>query len=122
MPSFGSHSFWSRRTHELSGYLNVEVTSDQVRLLNPITVDTITGFVFQDDIGGQEQKNISQSQMGIIYGSILSYFYILNSNYWIAMVDQANKLDAVLAGIEQFKMADKENRMRKYSEAEINKK
>ena len=38
------------------------------------------------------------------------------------MVDQANKLDAVLAGIEQFKMADKENRMRKYSEAEINKK
>ena len=60
--------------------------------------------------------------MGIIYGSILSYFYILNSNYWIAMVDQANKLDAVLAGIEQFKMADKENRMRKYSEAEINKK
>ena len=52
MPSFGSHSFWSRRTHELSGYLNVEVTSDQVRLLNPITVDTITGFVFQDDIGG----------------------------------------------------------------------
>ena len=49
------------RVQELKvlAHLDVQVTADQQRLLNPSVLDNITGFIINDIHGGGRQENTS---------------------------------------------------------------
>ena len=76
---FGCHCPWRSGTQEVNGYLNVKFTDDQVCLLNPITVNTITGFILQYNLLSQARKKLLHRRLDVIDVSISSYCYILSS-------------------------------------------
>ena len=60
---FGSRPSLRSGIQQVSGYFNVEVTSDQVHLLNLIPVDTIKGFILKDYVANQARKKLRQRRM-----------------------------------------------------------
>ena len=45
MCNFGSRAEWREGRSVISSYLDVDTTKDQCRLLNPTTLDCITGYI-----------------------------------------------------------------------------
>ena len=51
MCNFAARQEWKSGKREVSVWLDVEVTKDQARLLNPTVLDTITGYILEDSTG-----------------------------------------------------------------------
>ena len=79
MCNFGLWSEWRKGRSVISYYLDVETTKDQCRLLNPTTLDCITGYIMEGTVGERALKRLLHRRLRFIDGSISSYCSILNS-------------------------------------------
>jgi hypothetical protein len=59
--------------------LDVAVSKDQLSLLNPSVLDTITGYIKEDTKGEGARKCLPAQRLYMIDGNILSWCVVLNS-------------------------------------------
>ena len=78
-----------------------------MRLVNPAPLDCITCYIMEGAIGDKALKSLHQIRLNIIYGSISSYCYILNSPKWLYMIKQVNELASVICDIESDRIGEK---------------
>ena len=100
----------SEEKNEVSQYLDVEVSRDQQRLLNPTTLDTVEGYIMKDAMGEGAKRRLPQRRLNLIDGSISSHSAVLNNPVRLKLIKEANELAAVLADIETDKQAEKAKR------------
>ena len=72
MYNFGARAEWSNGRRDVSSYLDVEISNYQYRLVSPIPLDCITGYIMKDSIGDRALKSLPQKILNIIDGSISS--------------------------------------------------
>ena len=98
-------------THEVSSFLDAAVSSDQVRLLNPTTLDTITGYIMEDTKGEGARKCLPARRLNMIHTCISSWCSVLNSKDRLVLIKQANELAKVLGEIEKDREDEKQKRL-----------
>ena len=74
------------------------------------------------DIGDRDLKRPPQRRLNIIDGYISSYCSILNSPKHLHMIKQANKLASVICDIESDRLLEKEERKKRVTYAEYQRK
>ena len=100
MCNFGSWEEWRKGRSVISSYIDVDTTKDQCRLLNPMPLDCITGYIIEDAISERALKRLPHRRLNFIDGSISSYCSIINSLERLEHISQANKLASVLCYLE----------------------
>ena len=65
-------------------------------------------------------KRLIQRRLKFIYGSISSYYYILNLYELLEQIRQENKLASVLCDLESDKIREKEEKKKRSTEVEEN--
>ena len=73
MCNFGAREEWRTGRISVSSYIDVKISSDQDRLVNPTPLDCITGYTIEDAIGDRALKRLPQRRLNLIDGSISSY-------------------------------------------------
>ena len=71
-----------------------------------------------DAIGDKDLKRLTQQRLTLIDGSISSYYSILSSPKQLRMIKQANELESVLCDIEPDRLWEKEERKKRATEEE----
>ena len=66
MCNFGARAYWREVRRVVNSYLDVESTRDQFRLLNPTSLDCISGYIMEDDVGDRALKRLPQIKMNLI--------------------------------------------------------
>ena len=100
MCNVGARAEWKGVVHRVSDALNVAVTAENLRVLNPSPFDTIIGYIIQDAKGEGDREKLPQRSLNIIDGSINSYCVHLNSTARMDLVRKSNDLAAVIADME----------------------
>ena len=59
MCNFGAWEEWMSGIRSISSYLYAETKKYQERLLNKIYLDTIKGYILQDNVGAEDLKNLT---------------------------------------------------------------
>ena len=72
MCNFGARAEWRGGIIVVSSYLDVETTKYQCCLLNPRTLDLITGYTMEDAVVERALKRLPQRRLNFIDGSISS--------------------------------------------------
>ena len=73
-----------------------------------------------DAVGERALKKLPQRRLDFIDGSISSYYYIINSPERLKQIRQANKLASVLCDLESDRMREKEEKKKRATEVEEN--
>ena len=112
MCNFGASSEWSNGRRAVISYLDVEISYDQYRMVNPTPLECIAGYIMEDYIGYRalkrlSQKSLPQRSQNIIYGFISSNCSILNSPKRLNIIKQANELTSVLCDIQSGRIGTK---------------
>ena len=102
-------------------HLDIAVSPDQCRLLNPNTLDTITGYIMEDTKGEGAKKRLPARRLNMIDGCISSWSSVLNSSERIGLIRQSNELAKVLGELEQDREEDKEEKHQKAEQEEKDK-
>ena len=92
-----------------SSYLDVETSKYQYPIINPNPLELITGYIMDNSVCGSSSKRLPRISMNLIYGSISSYFSILNSPEGLDMINKANRLESVLGDIYYERLGSKED-------------
>ena len=67
----------------------------------------------EDAVSEMDLKRLPQRILNLIYGSISSFYSILNSPEQLYMIKQANKFASVLGGIQSDRLGEKEDRKKR---------
>ena len=70
MCNFGLRTEWREVRIVVSYYIDVETTKYQYRLLNPTTLDYISGYIMEDAVGDRYLKRLPQIRLKLIDCSI----------------------------------------------------
>ena len=82
-----------------SAALNVEVSTDQLFLLNPSYVQVVTGHAMYDAVGKGAIHKIAKRRLDIIDGNVGSYSRVLNNAERLKLYKETNGLAAALAEV-----------------------
>ena len=110
MCNFGAREEWRNGRRSVSSYLDVEISNDQDRLVNPTPLELISSYIMENDIFDRALKRLPQRRLNLIDGSISSYCSTLNSPERLRMIKQANKLASILCDIESDLLGGEEDR------------
>ena len=88
MCNFEAREQWRNGIRSASFYLNVEISNDQYRLVNPTPLECIAGYTMEDAICDRSLKRLPQLMLNIIYDSISSHCYIMKSPKRLHMIKQ----------------------------------
>ena len=66
MCNFGARAYWREVIRVVNSYLDVESTRDQFCLLNPTSLDCISGYIMKDDVGDRALKRLPQIKLNLI--------------------------------------------------------
>ena len=72
MCNFGSRAKWREGIIVVSYYLDVKTTKNQCCLLNPIPLDCIVGYIFEDAVADTDFNRLSCIRLKFIDDSISS--------------------------------------------------
>ena len=72
MCNFGAQVEWRNGIIDVSYHLDVEISNNQYRLVNPSPLDCIAGYIMEDAIGDRDLKRPPQRRLNIIDVSISS--------------------------------------------------
>ena len=101
----------------VSDHLNVEVSEDQQRLLNPTVLDTVAGFLLKDAQGDGAKKRLPQRRLNFVDGQVSAHCSILNSDDRLKLINLSNEVAAVMADIQNDRSQEREKtRARKEQE------
>jgi hypothetical protein len=103
-----------------SDHLDLAITADQQRMLNPTTKDVIIGSILNDTMGEGAKKKLAKRRIELLSGNIASYSRVLNSEAQLQHVKDMNSLTAVLGEIsaEQDAAKEKKSNEKKLAAAE----
>ena len=73
MCNFGARAECMNGRRSVSSYLDVKISDDQDRLVNPTPLECITSYITEDDIVNRDLKRLPQRRLNLIDGSISSY-------------------------------------------------
>ena len=118
MCNFGARAECMNGRRSVSSYLDVKISDDQDRLVNPTPLDCISGYTIEDVIGDRYLKRLPQRRLNLIDGSISSYCSSINYTKRLCMIKQAKELESVLCDIESDCLWEKEESKKKLMEAE----
>ena len=107
MCNFWARAEWREGIKVVGYYLDVDTTKDQCRLLKPMPLDCIIGYIMDNAVVDKALNRLSHIRLNFIYGSISSYCSILNSPKRFEQISQANKLAYVLYDLESDHMRSK---------------
>ena len=62
MCNFGAREEWRNGRRSAGSYLDVDISNDQYRLVNPTPLKCITGYIMEDDIGDRYFKRLAQKK------------------------------------------------------------
>lgn len=82
-----------------SAHLNVEVSRDQMRLLNPTPKEVMMGTIMESTVGEKAKKKIAKRKLYFINGNVNSYSRVLNNPKQLDMIKEYCDLGATLAEI-----------------------
>ena len=89
---------WNRKTDlKPSAYLDVEVSTEQITLLNPKSQNVLRGFILQDSVGNGAKRMMAKRRLDIIDGNAGSYSRVLNCNARMESVKEVHELTAAVA-------------------------
>ena len=115
---FRNREQYSVKELKVSTHLDVEVTADQQRLLNPSVLDTITGFIIKDSQGEGAKKRLPQRRLNMIDGLVSSHCCVLNSAERLDLIKKSNQIAALMAEIEVDRSKQKEEARKRKEEAQ----
>ena len=90
MCNFGAREEWRNGKRSVCSYLDVEISNNQDRLVNPNPLDCIVGYILEHAICDSSLKRMPHQRLNLIYGFIESYLSILNFTERLFMIKQAN--------------------------------
>ena len=125
MCNFGSRAYWRQGRIVVSSYIYVDTTNDQFRILNPMPLDCIAGYLVDDAVSERAFKRLPQRRMprirlNFIDGYISSYCYIIKSTERLEKISQANNLASVLCDLQSDCMRENEQKNKRATEVEEN--
>jgi hypothetical protein len=93
-----------------SDCLDIAISSDQVRLLNPTIRDVQVGSIIEQCTGQSAKKVIAKRRIDIVTGNINSYARVLNGPHQLEKIKTYNELAATMAVLkeERTKMQDEQ--------------
>ena len=104
-----------------SAHLNVEVSKDQIDLLNPTPRDVQMASIIDQCSGKMATKVIAKRRIEFIEGNVNSYARILNGPEQLKRIKTFNRLSASIATYQREKQAEKEEAMEKKKQIEADK-
>ena len=113
MISFRNRMNFEQEKQEVSHYLDVSITPEQQRLINPTTLDTITGFIIKDSQGEGAKKKLPQRRLNMVDAAISSHCCILNSTERLELIRKSNEVAAIMGEIETDRLRIREENKRK---------
>jgi hypothetical protein len=121
--NFVAHQHWDKSETSVltpSDHLDLAITADQQRMLNPMTKDVIIGSILNDTMGEGAKKKLAKRRIELLSGNIASYSRVLNSEAQLQHVKDMNSLTAILGEIsaEQDATKEKKSNERKLAAAE----
>lgn len=111
MLNHAARTEWKNGTREVSSFLDAAVSSVQACLLNPTTLDTITGYIMEDTKGEGARRRLPARRLNMIDACISSWCSVLNSKDKLVLIKQANELAKVLGEIEKDREDEKQKRL-----------
>ena len=70
MCNFWSRAEWREEIRVVGYYLDVDTIKDQCRLLNPMPLDCIIGYIMEDAVDDKALNRLSHIRLIFIYGFI----------------------------------------------------
>ena len=99
------HYYTQEKTKSVSAYLDINISTDQIRLLNPTPLDTVVGFVMKDSQGEGAKKRLPQRRLNFIDSKISAHCCVLNSPERLHLITQANEVAAIMGDLEADRIA-----------------
>jgi hypothetical protein len=110
-----NHGYHSEASLVPSDYLDIAISSDQVRLLNPTIRDVQVGSIIEQCTGQSAKKVIAKRRIDIVTGNINSYARVLNGPHQLEKIKTYNELAATMAVLkeERTKMQEEQREKKK---------
>ena len=86
-----------------STYLQVEISDDQIDLLNPTARDVQVGAILDQCTGRKATKVIAKRRIDMVTGNVNSYARILNGPAQLEKIKTFNELSASIAALQREK-------------------
>ena len=86
-------------------------------MINPNSLERIKGYITEDDVLAKYLKNIPWQIMRLIYVSISSYCFIINSTKRIYITKQVKQLEDVIGNTEYYFHGENEESKNRVTEA-----
>ena len=117
------NTHWGKATEPLrpSAYLGLEISKDQLELLNPSIGDLMLSKMEEDTIGAKAKKKIARRRHDFIDGSAKSYAKILNCPTRMRRLEDYNKMQACLAEVLAGREEEKKQRKLEKEQEKANK-
>jgi hypothetical protein len=117
-----SNHGWHKGTNLVpSNYLDVEITQDQIDLLNPTPRDVQVGAIVDQCAGESAKKVIAKRRIDIVSGNVNSYARVLNGAAQLDKIKTYNQLAASIAIIRKERDEKKEANKERKKQEEIEK-
>ena len=104
-----------------SSHLSVEVSVDQLHLLNPTPYDVLIGSIMDDTVGARAKKKVAKRRLDMIAGNAASYCRSLNNPEQLKLIKEVSQMCANLALIEEDVLAAKDASKQKKKDAAADK-
>ena len=114
--TFRNKNGFTEEKQNVSGYLNLEYTSYQQKLLNPPVLDNVTEYMMNDSLGKGTKERLPQRRLNFIDDMVSSYYSVLNSKERLTLIHQAREVSAVMVDLEQERHEKIEDKRRKKAE------
>ena len=113
-----NHGYHSGAPLLPSPHLDIEVSSDQVNLLNPTPRDVQIGAIIDQCTGEAAKKVIAKRRIDIVTGNINSYARVLNGPHQLDKIQTYNELAATMAVLKQEREQQQEQQREKKRQEE----
>ncbi|KAL9182733.1 hypothetical protein ACHAXT_004012 [Thalassiosira profunda] len=100
-----------------SSYLHLEISEEQVDLLNPTPRDVQLGAIIDQCVGAKAQKVIAKRRVDMVAGNVQSYARILNGPAQLSKIRTYNDLAASMAEYKR-ERAQREEKAREQKKAD----
>ena len=102
-----NHGWKSEGALVPSAHLDVDISADQQRMLNPTLRDVQVGAVIDQCAGDKAKKRIAKRRVDFVTGNVNSYARLLNGPEQLSRITTYNQLAASMAEIQKEKMDKK---------------
>jgi hypothetical protein len=97
--------------HLPSAALNVEVSVDQMKLLQPTLADVTMGSIIDQCMGEKAVKKLAKRRINMVDSNVELYSRILNDGPRLEHIAETNKIAAMLGELEAERVAKRDKKV-----------